>query len=89
VKGPENSKNVSSPNIYKYCLRPTIERLTHLLLASILFLIDYIFMGFTAWASGSMVLVLHRHSSKSKFIATASPPDLTMRIEPLAPFSSW
>uniref|UniRef100_A0A8C0DSI0 Vomeronasal type-1 receptor n=1 Tax=Balaenoptera musculus TaxID=9771 RepID=A0A8C0DSI0_BALMU len=58
VHGPSNTKNISLEKVYEYCSGPTPDKLTSLLLA--------------IWASGSMVLVLHRHKQRVQHIHSNS-----------------
>nr|AWV50030.1 vomeronasal type 1 receptor 15 [Nannospalax galili] len=72
VTGPVNSKNLSAEGLYRYCSSPVPERLTFLLTAVICSLVDITSHGHMAWASGSMVLVLHRHKQRVHHIHSHS-----------------
>ncbi|NP_001160928.1 vomeronasal 1 receptor cavPorV1R678 [Cavia porcellus] len=72
VSGPNNSRNMSIQNIYRYCSAPVAKGLTFTLLAMLYILTDWAFLGLMAWASGSMVLLLHRHRQRVQHLHSRS-----------------
>ncbi|XP_005372098.1 vomeronasal type-1 receptor 1-like [Microtus ochrogaster] len=66
--GPKNSKNLSTKGIHRYCSSTVPERLIFLIKAVILSLSDMMCLVLMAWASGSMVLVLHKHKHRVQHI---------------------
>ncbi|TKC43364.1 hypothetical protein EI555_014273, partial [Monodon monoceros] len=70
VHGLSNTKNVSLGKVYEYCSEPTPDKITSSLLARIIFFI--VFLCLMVWASGSMILVLHRHKQQVQHIHSNS-----------------
>nr|AWV50126.1 vomeronasal type 1 receptor 17 [Nannospalax galili] len=72
VTGTVNSKTLSAEGLYRYCSSPIHKRLTFLIMSVIYSLVDITSHGHMAWASGSMVLVLHRHKQRVHHIHSHS-----------------
>ncbi|XP_005414470.1 PREDICTED: vomeronasal type-1 receptor 1-like [Chinchilla lanigera] len=72
VMGPKNSRNMSRQSMYRYCSAPVTNGLIFTLLATIYILTDWTFLGVMVWASGSMVLLLHRHKQRVQHIHSPS-----------------
>ncbi|XP_048224945.1 vomeronasal type-1 receptor 1-like [Perognathus longimembris pacificus] len=67
-RGSKDSKNLSALTMYSFCSIPASGRKTFLTAAVIFFITDAMFLGLMAWASGSMLLVLHRHRQRVQYI---------------------
>jgi vomeronasal1 receptor len=65
VTGIRHRQNLSVNTNYRYCCSGTSKRFVTLLHAVLLSSTDVICLGFKFWASGSMVLVLHRTQAVS------------------------
>ena len=91
VTGPRKSQNMSMEKTYGYCVLPIPDRFLVSLHVGIFFSIDVICLGLVVLASGSMVLVLHRHKQWVQDIHSNSlSPRTSMRPEPHTPsWSSW
>ncbi|XP_028640328.1 vomeronasal type-1 receptor 1-like, partial [Grammomys surdaster] len=72
VNGPQNSKNLTAKGIHRYCSSTMPERLRFLLIGMILSLSDIMCLVLMAWASGSMVLFLHKHKQRVQYIHSHS-----------------
>ncbi|KAM6154513.1 vomeronasal type-1 receptor 1-like [Erethizon dorsatum] len=72
VTGPKNCRNMSIQNMYRYCSAPLLEGLTFRLTATIYILTDWTFLCLMVWASGSMVLLLHRHKQRVQHLHSQS-----------------
>nr|XP_004671883.2 vomeronasal type-1 receptor 1-like [Jaculus jaculus] len=68
VKGADRSQNTSMGKAFASCMAPSTSIVTYSLLSSIVFFIDYVLLGLMIWASGSMVLFLHRHKQRVQHI---------------------
>ncbi|XP_062946014.1 vomeronasal type-1 receptor 1-like [Cynocephalus volans] len=68
ITGPTNSKNMSIQKNFVYCVSSHPDRLIVPLHAAIFFSIDAMCLGFVILASGSMVLLLHRHRKRVQYI---------------------
>lgn len=68
VSGPGNNKNLSRENMYRYCSSPTGRHLLFPVIALIYSLSDGLCLGLMTLASGSMVLVLHRHKQRVQYL---------------------
>ncbi|XP_048224948.1 vomeronasal type-1 receptor 1-like [Perognathus longimembris pacificus] len=65
---PKASKNLTVETMYRFCSIPAAGAETVLTLAMIFFITDAMFLSLMAWASGSMLLVLHRHRQRVQYI---------------------
>ncbi|XP_048224942.1 vomeronasal type-1 receptor 1-like [Perognathus longimembris pacificus] len=66
--GPKDSKNLSMEIRYSFCSIPASGGMTFLTGAMIFSITDAVCLGLMAWASGSMLLVLHRHRQRVQYI---------------------
>ncbi|XP_014722124.1 vomeronasal type-1 receptor 1-like [Equus asinus] len=72
ITGPTHSKNLSVNTNYGYCCALNPDRFMMLLVVVIFSTVDLTFLGLMTWASGSMVLVLHRHKQRVQHIHSNS-----------------
>ncbi|XP_038953247.1 vomeronasal type-1 receptor 1 [Rattus norvegicus] len=68
ANAPQNTKNLTSKGIQRYCYSTTPQRFVFVLLAMIIALSDTICLVIRALASGSMVLVLRKHKQQVQYI---------------------
>ncbi|XP_058387014.1 vomeronasal type-1 receptor 1-like [Diceros bicornis minor] len=72
ITGPMHSENFSVQANYGYCSSLKPDRFIKFLVVVIFSTVDLIFVGLMVWASGSMVLVLHRHKQRVQHIRSHS-----------------
>ncbi|KAM9631977.1 LOW QUALITY PROTEIN: vomeronasal type-1 receptor 1-like [Trichechus inunguis] len=72
VNGPQNSTNTGVNSNFGYCSVLILGKLINKLHAIMFSFIEVIQIGLVVWASGSMVLVLHRHKKQVEHIHSSS-----------------
>ncbi|XP_048193342.1 vomeronasal type-1 receptor 1-like [Perognathus longimembris pacificus] len=73
VIGPRDKQNITLHMHYRYCSTHPPQLLKTLLLLVLFSSIDVVCLVFMIWASGSMVLVLHRHKERVRHIHSHIP----------------
>ncbi|XP_048224972.1 vomeronasal type-1 receptor 1-like [Perognathus longimembris pacificus] len=73
VIGPRYKQNVTMYMHYRYCSSGTPQSFATLLHLVLFSSMDFICLVFMIWASGSMVLVLHRHKERVRHIHSHIP----------------
>ncbi|XP_038953239.1 vomeronasal type-1 receptor 1 [Rattus norvegicus] len=68
VSATQNSKNLTSKGLHRYCSTAGPESFIFFVAGVILPLNDIMCLFFMAWASGSMILVLHKHKQRVQYI---------------------
>lgn len=68
VTGQKNSENISVKSSLGYCFCLFINTITESIFSVIFSSIDIICLGIMIWASGSMILFLHRHKQQVQYI---------------------
>nr|AIX03115.1 vomeronasal receptor type I [Pardofelis marmorata] len=72
MAGPTHSKNLSVKINYGYCSPLNPDRFLKFIVTALLSTIDLACLAFMVWASGSMVIFLHRHRQQVQYIHSNS-----------------
>uniref|UniRef100_A0A8C3WNN1 Vomeronasal type-1 receptor n=1 Tax=Catagonus wagneri TaxID=51154 RepID=A0A8C3WNN1_9CETA len=70
--GPKHSKNTSVKINYEYCSSLNADRTVKFVVVVVFFTVDFVCLGLTVCASGSVVVFLHRHRQRVQHIHSNS-----------------
>uniref|UniRef100_A0A8C9QUE4 Vomeronasal type-1 receptor n=1 Tax=Spermophilus dauricus TaxID=99837 RepID=A0A8C9QUE4_SPEDA len=74
MTGKRSKNNITSMKDFEYCYSVHHHRTTDSLYAALLTFPDVLCVGLMLWASSSMVLILHRHKQRMKYVHKNSSP---------------
>ncbi|XP_027777423.1 vomeronasal type-1 receptor 4-like [Marmota flaviventris] len=74
MTGKRSNNNITSMKDFEYCSSVPYHRTTDSLHAALLTFPDALCVGLMLWASSSMVLILHRHKQRMKYVHKTSSP---------------
>ncbi|XP_046321947.1 vomeronasal type-1 receptor 4-like [Marmota monax] len=74
MTGKRSNNNITSMKDFEYCSSVPYHRTTDSLYAALLTFPDVLCVGLMLWASSSMVLILHRHKQRMKYVHKTSSP---------------
>ncbi|XP_015362852.1 vomeronasal type-1 receptor 4-like [Marmota marmota marmota] len=74
MTGKRSNNNITSMKDFEYCYSVHTDKTSQLLHSALLTFPDALCVGFMLWASSSMVLILHRHKQRMKYVHKTSSP---------------